>query len=94
MGKTDKNTSFLPDVLDLAYLSAMVNAMPNKPEAEDQAADYITPAEASQIAYISTKQLTRYADEGRIAFIRPGKHRRYLRRDVLALAAAPEGSRS
>lgn len=85
MGKTDTFASLLPNVLDLAYLSGNVYDMPNKPKTEEQATEYITPAEASKIVYISTKQLTRYADEGRIAFIRPGKHRRYLKSDVVAL---------
>lgn len=57
----------------------------NSPLTDEQASEYITPAEAQHIAYLSTKQLSRLADEGRIRFIRPGKHRRYLRTDVMAL---------
>lgn len=60
--------------------------MPNSPVADQE---YITPAEATKIAYLSTKQLTRLADEGRIQCIRPGSHRRYLRADVLALLSKP-----
>jgi len=56
--------------------------MPKSPEADQE---YITPAEATKIAFLSPKQLTRLADDGRIRFIRPGKHRRYLRADVAAL---------
>jgi excisionase family DNA binding protein len=47
--------------------------------------EYITPTEASKLLYLSTKQLTRYADEGKIRYIRPGSHRRYLKADVLKL---------
>lgn len=56
--------------------------MPKSPVADQE---YITPAEATKIAYLSPKQLTRLGDEGRIRFIRPGKHRRYLRSDIEAL---------
>lgn len=59
--------------------------MPNSQLAEEQSSEYITPTEASKILFLSTKQLTRYADEGKIRYIRPGSHRRYLRADVLAL---------
>lgn len=47
--------------------------------------DYITPSEASRIAYLSIKQLSRLADEGKIRYIRPGSHRRYLKADIDAL---------
>lgn len=53
----------------------------------EAAAEYITPAEAARIAFLSTKQISRFADAGRIRHIRPGKHRRYLRADVEALVA-------
>lgn len=53
----------------------------------DHEAEYITPAEAERIAFLSTKQISRLADAGRIDFIRPGKHRRYRRSDVEALVA-------
>lgn len=56
----------------------------NSPET-DQAAEYITPAEASRIAFLTPKSLSRLADEGKIGAIRPGKHRRYRRADVEAL---------
>lgn len=85
MGKTDIFASIVPDVLDLAYLSGSVPDMLNKPGHDTEASEYITPTEASKIVFLSTKQLTRYADEGRIRYIRPGSHRRYLKADVLAL---------
>lgn len=57
--------------------------MPNKPHSDRE---YITPAEAHRIAYLSTKQLARLADDGKIASIRPGRRwRYYLRADVEAL---------
>lgn len=65
-----------------------------KPETEAGAGEYITPTEASKIVYLSTKQLTRYADEGKIRFIRPGSHRRYLRADIEALAHQPQAVQS
>ena len=59
--------------------------MPNSQFTEEQSPEYITPTEASKLLFLSTKQLTRYADEGKIRYIRPGSHRRYLRADVEAL---------
>lgn len=59
---------------------------------EPDAPEYIAPTEASKIVYLSTKQLARYADEGRIRFIRPGSHRRYLKADIDALAAEHSGA--
>lgn len=61
--------------------------MTNSPQ-PDTTAEYITPGEASRIVYLSTRTLSRLADEGKIASIRPGKHRRYLRSDVEALTTA------
>jgi excisionase family DNA binding protein len=60
--------------------------MPNS-QVADETSEYVTPAEAERIAFLSAKQISRLADAGRIAFIRPGKHRRYLRADVMALVA-------
>lgn len=47
--------------------------------------EWIAPGLAAQIAHLSVQQLGRLADDGKIAFIRPGKHRRYLRADVESL---------
>ncbi|MBK0419994.1 excisionase family DNA-binding protein [Leucobacter sp. CSA1] len=55
------------------------------PKETNSDSKYITPTEASKLLFLSTKQLTRYADEGKIRYIRPGSHRRYLKADVLAL---------
>ena len=52
----------------------------------DAQSEYITPGEAARMVFLSTKTLSRLADEGKIASIRPGKHRRYRRTDVEALA--------
>lgn len=90
MGKTDIFASFAPEVLDLAYLSGSVRVMLDKPETDSGADEYLTPTEASKILYLSTKQLTRYADDGKLRYIRPGSHRRYLAADVHALATRPE----
>ena len=65
--------------------------MTNSPEA-DTKAEYITPQEASQIAFLSVKSLSRLADEGKIRTIRPGNHRRYLRADVEALVAGGDAA--
>lgn len=54
--------------------------------------EWIKPGEAARIAAISVQQIARLADEGRIQFIRPGSHRRYLRADIEALIA-PESSK-
>lgn len=59
--------------------------MPKSHDQDIQETEYITPTEASKLLYLSTKQLTRYADEGKLRYIRPGSHRRYLKADVLAL---------
>lgn len=59
--------------------------MTNSPETDTPAGEYITPAEAQSIAFLSVKQLSRLADEGKLRVIRPGKHRRYLRADIEAL---------
>jgi hypothetical protein len=64
--------------------------MPNQHARDNEAPDYVTPAEAERIAFLGVKQLSRLADAGRIAFIRPGKHRRYLRSDVEALVSQPQ----
>lgn len=58
--------------------------MTNSPETDEQP-EFITPGEASRIAYLTPRSLSRLADEGKIATIRPGKHRRYRRADVEAL---------
>lgn len=59
------------------------------PKSSDTDSEYITPGEATKIAYLSTKQLTRLADDGKVRFVRPGKHRRYNRADILALLTSP-----
>lgn len=61
--------------------------MTNSPEADSQP-DFITPGEASRIAFLSVKTLSRLAAEGKIRSIRPGKHRRYARADIEALVGA------
>lgn len=58
--------------------------MTNSPEVDEQSS-YVTPQEASRIAFLSAKSLSRLADEGKIRMIRPGVHRRYLRSDIEAL---------
>lgn len=65
--------------------------MPKSPVQDPESAEYITPTEASKIVFLSTRQLTRYADEGKIRFIRPGSHRRYLRADIIALRTEKVG---
>lgn len=57
--------------------------MQNLPES---ASPYIRPAEGARLTGLSPKTLAALADDGKIRFIRPGKHRRYLRSDVEALA--------
>lgn len=52
------------------------------PKSQHRDNEYISPSEAATIAHLSTKQLTRLADSGKIAFIRPGTHRKYLRSDI------------
>ena len=64
-------------------VAAMVQ-MTNSPEKDEQA-EYVTPQQASKIAFLSAKSLSRLADEGKIRSIRPASHRRYLRADVEAL---------
>ncbi len=51
--------------------------------------EWIAPGEAARITGLSAQQIARLADEGRVRFIRPGKHRRYIRGDVEALLSAP-----
>lgn len=58
------------------------------PKSQVVASEYITPGEASRLVALSTKQLTRLADAGKIRSIRPGSHRRYHRDDVVALGAS------
>lgn len=70
-----------------------MSQMTNSPETDSQAI-YVTPQEASRIAYLSVRSLSRLADEGKIRTIRPGKHRRYFRADVEALVAAGAEARS
>jgi len=60
--------------------------MPNSQEPDN--GEYISPGEAALIAFVTTKTLARFADAGTIQSIRPGKHRRYLRSDILDLAKA------
>ena len=53
--------------------------------------EYISPAEASHIASLTTKTLTRMADAGTIRAKKlPSGHRRYLRSDVEALLTPSE----
>ncbi|MCU1441084.1 MAG: hypothetical protein JWP85_2081 [Rhodoglobus sp.] len=53
-----------------------------KPTDQGNAA-YVSPAEASRLAFVSTKTLARMADSGDIRSIRlPSGHRRYHRGDV------------
>lgn len=58
--------------------------MPNRNETDN--GEYITPSKAADIAFVTTKTLSRFADTGKIRSIRPGKHRRYLLEDIEALA--------
>lgn len=57
--------------------------MTNQPNPDDE---YITPKEAAEIAHLGIRQLSRYADQGKIRTIRPGTHRRYNLADVRELA--------
>lgn len=68
-----------------------MNQVTNSPEVAPQA-EFITPAAAARIAFLTPKTLSRLADEGKIQSIRPGTHRRYLRADVEALATADTAS--
>jgi len=58
--------------------------MTNSPET-DEKPEFIPPGEAARIAFLHPRTLSRLADEGKIGFIKPGKHRRYRRTDVEAL---------
>lgn len=64
--------------------------MPNSQQADNE--EYLTPAQAARIAYVTTKTLSRFADNGKIRSIRPGKHRRYLRSDIEALVTKPNAA--
>ncbi len=60
--------------------------MTNSQESDSEP-EFITPREAARIAFLTPRSLSRLADEGKIEARRPGKHRRYRRSDVEALAA-------
>lgn len=50
--------------------------------------EYLSPGEAADLLGVSTRTLTRWADEGHVQAIRvgPNGHRRYTRASVLALS--------
>jgi excisionase family DNA binding protein len=50
--------------------------------------ELLTPAGVAALLYVDRKTVTRWAQTGKLAFIRtPGGHRRYLRSEVLAIRA-------
>jgi excisionase family DNA binding protein len=50
--------------------------------------ELLTPGGVAALLYVDRKTVTRWAQTGKLAFIRtPGGHRRYLRSDVLAIRA-------
>lgn len=51
------------------------------------AEEWISPGEAAGILGVTTKTVARFADDGRIRFIRPGAHRRYAVADIAAIVA-------
>ena len=49
--------------------------------------EYLTPAQAAELLYVSPKTVTRWALEGRIpCIVTLGGHRRFLREDIVAAA--------
>ena len=48
---------------------------------------YVTPGEAAAALGVSRRTVSRLAEDGKIRFIRPGAHYRYLAADVEALIA-------
>ena len=54
----------------------------------DPADELLTPAQVAQLFGVDPKTVTRWADTGRLGFIRtPGGHRRFRRSEVTALLA-------
>lgn len=52
----------------------------------DSTTEYITPGEASRIAFVTPRTMTRLAKRGTVRTLAlPSGHRRYLRADVEAL---------
>lgn len=47
--------------------------------------DWVAPGDAARATGLSAQQIARLADDGKIRYIRPGKHRRYFRADIEAL---------
>lgn len=52
------------------------------------AGSWMTPAAAAATLGVSTKTVSRWADDGRIRVLRPGLHRRYHAADIAALISA------
>ena len=48
---------------------------------------YLTPAQAGAALGVTPRTVARLAEAGKIRFIRPGAHYRYLAADVAALVA-------
>jgi excisionase family DNA binding protein len=49
--------------------------------------DYLTPSQVARILHVSPKTVDRWANQGRIpCIVTLGGHRRFLRRDVTAVA--------
>lgn len=54
--------------------------------------ELMTPSEVAAMFRVDAKTVTRWAQEGKLPFIRTlGGHRRYPRRDVLSLLAQQSG---
>jgi DNA-binding transcriptional MerR regulator len=69
----------------------MVLIMTKRPDGPD--AEYITPGEASRLAFVTPRTLTRLAKRGSVrAKELPSGHRRYLRSDVEALLTPTSAS--
>ncbi|MFC7374054.1 BldC family transcriptional regulator [Brachybacterium sp. GCM10030267] len=63
------------------------------PESEDPTAELLTPAQVAKMFHVDPKTVTRWAQSGKLTYMRTlGGHRRYRRDEVLELLRASTGA--
>ncbi|MGY5763994.1 BldC family transcriptional regulator [Brachybacterium sp. DNPG3] len=69
-----------------------MNGSPDRTAETDERAELLTPAEVAQMFHVDPKTVTRWAQAGKLSYMRTlGGHRRYHRSEVIDLLKESAG---